>query len=246
MATQPKQQMVARTLSRNDRYLSDLVESHDICPYAKRCREDGRLARAVCWTTEPDVERAIEAIVALENRAEDGIEVALLIFPGLSGLAWRQFDGFHAAVRQRYEERFGRDASYYVVPFHPNYDRVDRDQGTLVRFWRKSPDPTFQFVSIEALEPLRKKQQEITQSRMAAELLTQQKDPKTLIDALADKRMRPSASELVAMNNFSSFQTLGAATFERIHAQLSDVGGDKTGPEPTDPTWKDTNWQIVE
>jgi hypothetical protein len=246
MAMQPRQQTVARTLSRNDRYLSDLVESHDICPYAKRCREDGRLARAVCWTTAPDVERAIEAIVALENRAEDEIEVALLIFPGLSELTWRRFDEFHAAVRQRYEERFGRDASYYVVPFHPDYDRVDRDQGTLVRFWRKSPDPTFQFVSIEALEPLRKKQHEITQSRMAAELLAQKKDPKALIDALADKRLRPSASELVAMNNLKSYRTLGAATFERIHAQLSDVEGDNPGPEPIDPTWKDTNWQIVQ
>ena len=246
MSLERRQQLAAQALARNDRYLSELVESHDICPYAKRCREDGRLARAICWTTQPDVHRAVEAIVALENRAEDPFEVALLLFPGLIELPWRQFDGFHAEVRQRYQERFGRDASYYVVPFHPGYDRVDRDQGTLVRFWRKSPDPTFQFVSIAALEPLRKKQPEISQSRMAAELLAQSKDPQTLLKALADKRPKPSASERVALNNFRAYQTLGSATFETIHAQLNPVGDDKRNRQPVDSNWEDVGWQRVD
>jgi hypothetical protein len=64
-------------LERNDRYLREFVEALRICPYARQCRETGKLHRRVLSSADdaPPAMREIEAL------PKDGVEVALLIFP---------------------------------------------------------------------------------------------------------------------------------------------------------------------
>src|SRR5947199_2143164 len=66
-------------LARNDRYLREFVEALDLCPFARRCRESGRLVRRV--VVGDALEGALAALAAISEMPEDACEVALLLFP---------------------------------------------------------------------------------------------------------------------------------------------------------------------
>src|SRR5439155_11873357 len=63
--------------ARNDRYLDEFVEAFRLCPYARPCRESGKLHRRVLRSRD----EALPAIREIEALPEQDVEVALLIFP---------------------------------------------------------------------------------------------------------------------------------------------------------------------
>ena len=80
----------AQALARNDRYLREFVEALELCPFARRCRESGRLARRVLRGGRPG-EATASAVRELEATAEEQVEVALLIYPDTP---WMKGAGF--------------------------------------------------------------------------------------------------------------------------------------------------------
>lgn len=134
-------------LLRNDRYLREFVEALRLCPYAKRCREEGKLHRRVLR----DRSGALPAIAAIEALPEDSVEVALLIFPDepAEGVAAaRAFESFCAELRPRVH-------SFFCVAFHPALPRDLQDAHRAVQFIRRSPDPTIQLVRASLLSSVR-------------------------------------------------------------------------------------------
>jgi len=133
----------------NDRYLREFVEALHLCPYARRCREEGKLHRRVIRRRE----EALAAIREIEAMPEDAVEVALLIFPeepadGRSPLA--------------HSKPFARPCASRCLPptgpgavllrgFHPDLPRDLLDASRAVRFIRRSPDPTLQLVRASVL-----------------------------------------------------------------------------------------------
>ncbi|HEY5676554.1 MAG TPA: hypothetical protein VIR81_07215, partial [Myxococcales bacterium] len=102
-------------LRRNDRYLREFVEALRLCPYAKRCREEGKLHRRVLRGRD----QALPAIAAIEALPKESVEVALLIFPDEPAdgeASARAFESFCADLRPRLE-------SFYCVAFHPALPR---------------------------------------------------------------------------------------------------------------------------
>ena len=73
--------VVKEALARNDRYLREFIEALHICPYARTCREDGRLHRQVVLDRVPDAPHVAGLIRDLDERTD--IEVGLLLFPRL-------------------------------------------------------------------------------------------------------------------------------------------------------------------
>lgn len=137
----------AAVLARNDRYLREFVEALHICPYAKTCRESGKLQRRVVESREqaPAVMAEIEAMPAAD------VEVALLIFPGEptgSEQAARDFESFGAGLRPDLR-------AFYCVAFHPDLPRDLADGHRAVQFIRRSPDPTIQMVRASVLKEVR-------------------------------------------------------------------------------------------
>ena len=65
-------------LARNDRYLREFVEALNLCPFARRCREEGRLVRRVLLDeyVQPALLRAVAEIDTLPEKQ---CEVALLL-----------------------------------------------------------------------------------------------------------------------------------------------------------------------
>ena len=145
--------IVAQTLSRNDRYLREFIEALAICPYARSCRETGRLHREVLLHESLDQAAVAARIAELSEPAHAEIEVGLLIFPCLRTSAY-EFDRFVRGVQRSYQAQMtaqGRSGGYFVVAFHPELDMKLDNADVAVRFMRRSPDPTIQIVRPDAI-----------------------------------------------------------------------------------------------
>jgi len=162
---------VAAALARNDRYLHEFVEALNLCPYAKPCRENGRLQRVVMFEAggapgskgfDAAVDALDAAIAAIEQHPADSLDVALLLFPlldpvlshGLEGS--RVFEQLVRVARERMQARHPHgDTPFYCVAFHPGFAEDLSDPDRAIRFIRRSPDPTVQLVRARVLRAVR-------------------------------------------------------------------------------------------
>ena len=195
-------------LARNDRYLREFVEPLRLCPYAKPCREEGKLHRRVLWSRE----QALPVIREIEALPEQEVEVALLIFPAEPATgepSARDFVAFCAAVRDRMFAAHDGDAPFYCVAFHPDLPRDLLDANRAVQFIRRSPDPTLQLVRASVLQAVRSEKEGgsryVDTSRLSLE------------EALA-LASPISLAELIAQANFATLQREGP---DRLEALLS-------------------------
>ncbi len=133
----------AAALGRNDRYLREFVEALNLCPYAKRCRETGKLHRCVVFSAEA----ALPSARAVELLPAETVEVALLIFPRFDQ-GPRAFDELCRGVRDGLRD-------FFCVAFHPELPEDLLDQHRAVSFIRRSPDPTLQLVRASVLREVR-------------------------------------------------------------------------------------------
>lgn len=148
----PQGSIVQEALARNDRYLREFIEALHICPYARGCRETGRLHREVLLDRELDATRVAAQIQNLDGQAQ--VEIGLLIFPLLNVTA-QAFERFIRDVRARYEVGRTQPIAYFIVAFHPDLPQQFKNPDIAVRFMRRSPDPTIQLVRPSAIERVR-------------------------------------------------------------------------------------------
>ena len=139
-------------LARNDRYLHEFIEALHICPYARTCRETGKLHREVVLDRELDASRVAARIRALDHQSQ--VEIGLLIFPQVAVTA-QAFERFIRDVRARYEIGRTEPIAFFVVAFHPDLPQQLKNPDIAVRFMRRSPDPTIQLVRPSAIERVR-------------------------------------------------------------------------------------------
>ncbi len=167
----PEDPRIEAALARNHRYLFEFVEALSLCPWARHCREMGRLTRRVILDAGgPPGSPAFSALVdaamtqlrALAAMPETELEIGLLIFPALTADLREGPAGAHAfellcaAVREAMQCAFANQGlPFYCVAFHPELGLDLSDENRAVRFIRRSPDPTFQLVRIAALEAAR-------------------------------------------------------------------------------------------
>jgi hypothetical protein len=133
-------------LARNDRYLREFVEALELCPFARKCRETGRLDRRVLRGARP-AEATLVAVRELEQMREETVEVALLIYPEFAG-GRLAFEEFRDEVRKSLR-------LFYCVAFHPDLPMDLSDANRAVSFLRRSPDPTLQLVRVTTLDRVR-------------------------------------------------------------------------------------------
>jgi hypothetical protein len=178
----------AEALARSDRYLSEFVEALDLCPFARRCRETGRLARRVLRGGRPG-EATSAAARELEATPEEQLEVALLIYPELEG-------GLPALEELRDEVRRSL-RQFHCVAFHPELPMDLSDANRAVSFLRRSPDPTLQLVRVSTLDRVRS-------GRPAGSVYV---DPSRLSpDELRNLATLPSLSDQIAAANLSTLR----------------------------------------
>lgn len=127
-----------------ERYLVEIVEAYDLCPWARGAREGGEVAADVVWGT-PDDDAWVRAAEAL--LARPATRVAMVIAPELAiaPAALR-------AVRDRVAARLVRAG---VAEFHPGAALDLASPARLVPFTRRAPDPLLQLVPLALLEAVR-------------------------------------------------------------------------------------------
>jgi len=190
----------AEALARNDRYLREFVEALELCPFARRCRESGRLARRVLRGGRPG-EATASAVRELETRAEEQVEVALLIYPELEG-GVRALEDLRDEVRRSLR-------LFHCVAFHPELPMDLSDENRAVSFLRRSPDPTLQLVRIATLDRVRS-------GRPAGSVYV---DPSKLrADELRSLEATLSVSEQIARANLRTLRQHDAAGLQRLLA----------------------------
>jgi hypothetical protein len=198
-------------LARNDRYLREFVEALHLCPYAKPCREAGKLHRRVLWSRD----QALPAMREIETLPEADVEVALLIFPSEPALgeqSGREFVAFCTDVRERMFAAHGAgEAPFYCVAFHPDLPRDLLDANRAVQFIRRSPDPTIQLVRASALRAVRGERD--GGSRYIGQLS---------LEAAMALAIPLSLAERIAQANLATLQREGP---DRLEALLSSFGG---------------------
>lgn len=127
-----------------ERYLVEVVERHELCPWARTTREHRELAVGILWGTP-----SLDAWVAEAERllAVPAARVAMVIAPELA--ASRVELG---ALRDRVAARI---PSAGVAEFHPAATLDLSTPARLVPFVRRSPDPLLQLVPLALLHAVR-------------------------------------------------------------------------------------------
>jgi hypothetical protein len=143
--------IIADALRANDRYVREVVEGFNVCPFARAARVSGRAVRAVSLIAHDDVDAVVAVIEGFEQRDET-IEIVQLIFPRI-GLDAPSFDAFVTRVRGARDKRAPK-APFALAAFHPDYRFNDATPDTLVAFFRKSPDPMIQLVRLSVIDAL--------------------------------------------------------------------------------------------
>lgn len=127
-----------------ERYLVEVVERFDLCPWARGAREAGEVAAEVVWETPTDDAWAAAAEALL---ARPETRVAMVIAPecGLSPAELR-------ALRDRIAARLPHAG---VAEFHPDAVLDLASPARAVPFTRRSPDPLLQLVPLALLQQVR-------------------------------------------------------------------------------------------
>ncbi|HEU5075916.1 MAG TPA: hypothetical protein VFU02_17100 [Polyangiaceae bacterium] len=142
-----RQSIEALALTANDRYVLDLLERENLCPYAKAGRERGATARFVHFaeTDDPDPIARI-----FEEAASSDLEVVQIIFP-LVAIEAHVFARFVNDVTEALNRRRNRPV-FASAALHPGLGyRRDTPAG-LISLFRHAPDPTLQWVRLETLD----------------------------------------------------------------------------------------------
>ncbi len=219
----------------HDRYLLEVVEDLGLCPFARRCREQGRVARPLFYAPDdPEADAALPALaaarVAALSEAQPELEVVLLTFvlPRAAGHPWHDVDAFEElvrAVRDSYEARTPPGRRFYMVGFHPGLRGPDTRRPPtpdgLVPLLRRTPDPVIQCIRADLLDHIRKQAQVAANARFIAEMTRLGPE----YAALASQAIQsdPELSADIARHNFEQVGAgPGRATLEsRIQALLA-------------------------
>ena len=144
----PKSAQVRRIL---ERYLVEVVERHELCPWARATRQHGELAIGILWGTpslEAWVAEAARLLAAPAARVvAPAARVVMVVAPELV-IAREAF----GALRDRVAARI---PSAGVAEFHPGATLDRTTPARLVPFLRRSPDPLLQLVPLAQLDAVR-------------------------------------------------------------------------------------------
>jgi len=134
------------------RYAVEIVEALRFCPYAERCRLEGRTREIVSLEETPTLERTLPLVHRAARELD--VEIALLLFPraSLDRLALARFV---EQLRRAHQAEPG-GLVMAMEGFHPDASADLESADRHVPFVRRTPDPTIQLVRLEVLLRVRR------------------------------------------------------------------------------------------
>ncbi len=130
-----------------DRYLVEIVEEYDLCPWARTARTSGELAIGIVWGV-PTIDEWVASARAL--LAQPRMRVAMIVAPELRGPP--------SVIREVRDQLIPLAPSAGIAHFHPEANLDLASPARLVPFVRRSPDPLLQLVPLALLADIRESQ----------------------------------------------------------------------------------------
>jgi len=183
-----------------ERYLVEVVERHELCPWARATREHGELAVDVLWGTP-----SLAAWIACAGRllAAPATRIAMVVAPEFAGSRDEL-----AAVRDRVAAQLPAAG---VAEFHPAAALDLSTPARLVPFVRRSPDPLLQLVPLAVIDAVRAAPPPAARAQQASMLGGHAAPP------------RRALAERIAAANHATV----AAHHAAITAALDQIAGDR-------------------
>jgi hypothetical protein len=210
--------LVDEALRINLRYLVEIVERFELCPWARGAREDGAVARRVLLGGDRGA--LVDGIVAAHDEwaAAPRTLIGLVILPDLhpdepAGIDADTFEALVNDARRAITRRAGGRPPFALAPFHPTAAyRTERPE-QLVPLLRRAPDPTIQLVRFSALDAVKQHSGKFLFDGSAA--------------AFAELERRATQvpiSDRIARDNFA---TVGRVGIEALLAILDAIAADR-------------------
>ena len=127
-----------------DRYIQEIVETFDLCPWARAARTGGELAIGILWRA-PSIDAWVDT--ASELLARPTTRVARVVAPELGATP--------GELREIRGEVAKRVTIAGVAEFHPDAPLDAATPARLVPYLRRSPDPMLQLVPHAILASVR-------------------------------------------------------------------------------------------
>ncbi len=190
------------------RYAVEIVEALSFCPYAERCRVDGRTREVAITAPIPS---DAEVLGALESVADDErIEIGLLLFPRMD-VPPSKMHRWVEHLRKAHASRRGGAPILALEGFHPDAVADTSSPDRLTPFVRRTPDPTIQLTRLSVLDRVRRGTPQGTAFF----------DPSTMdLAALLDEGPRPALHERIAERNHETVLRLGA---DEVARRVEDI-----------------------
>ncbi|MEO6776368.1 MAG: hypothetical protein ABI467_25725 [Kofleriaceae bacterium] len=188
-----------------DRYLVEIVETYDLCPWAKTSRTGGELAVEFLWGT-PSVEAWAEA--AIRAFADPDIRIAMVVAPELA-ITRHELHRVRDAVAKR-------TGTLGIAEFHPEAEYDGLSPARLVPFLRRSPDPMLQCVPLALLDQLRGPPLTVERSEQIA----------LLVKAGGVDAVRPPLTDRIAAQNHARIDE------REVEAKLAAIAADRAESYP--------------
>jgi hypothetical protein len=169
-----------------DRYLVEIVERYELCPWAKPARLAGELS-VVIEDGTPSLERWIAA--AREALDRPSTRVAMVVAPECA-IAPSEL----RAIRDRVADATGAG----VAEFHPDAPLDLATPARLVPFLRRSPDPMLQLVPLSLLASVRAAAQP-DRAQQAKILVGHAEPPRDVAGAIAAANHATASAHHAAM-----------------------------------------------
>jgi hypothetical protein len=198
----------------NDRYLVEVIEEYSFCPFAREGRRAGKTHRRVYFAQDTDLEPLLEMMEEVAAMPE--ALVSQVIFPLIEATPgdWRSF--CHDLTRLGHR-RMGRPPVLAVAALHPRLTYTTKTPFSLLTLFRRSPDPTIQWVRLDGLEA-------IYEGRGKGTVVMSPSEVSQLLLEPVERRV--SLYDRIAQTNMAMAQRLG---IERVEAMLAQIARDAHG-----------------
>lgn len=200
----------AVALAANDRYVQAFLEQHSICPFSRGGRLQGATTRFVHFADSTDAMPIVELMAEVSRQPEKG--VVQVILPMLS-VAHDEFRQFCHDVTSAANSRLPAGETYAVAPLHPDLPYTDKNSYTIIPLFRRAPDPTIQWVRLDALES-------IYEGRSDKDIYVHPSE----IEAYLARPKREPLYDKIAETNLKMAKRLGIAAVEKTLRDISNDG----------------------
>lgn len=197
MAENRRRAEVVRLL---ERYLVEVVEMYDLCPWAKLARQRKEVGVEVLWGSPSLADWVDTARDLLDRRA---IQVVMIVAPETPD---------NLAEFRRVRDRVAAELPMTgVAEFHPDANLDLSTPPRLVPFLRRSPDPLLQLVPLSLLDAVRAAPHAAAREQQAQILVGRAPTPK------------PDTADRIAIANHAMVTNVQA----QMLATLDDIMADR-------------------